>query len=181
MSVQLPAALEWLLGLLGVEWPAIDEDTLREVAAQVRAFAACLRDVRGSTDAMLRSLGGTYAGASYDAMIAGWSGRASEHIEPIVECCDAFAKSLETAADGVVAAKSALIAELAVAATEFASAQAAAVATFGLGEAAEMAVVQAGRVAVQQVLYRLEDEVISVLARDAAGPITGLLCGRSAA
>lgn len=180
VSVEIPVVLEWVLGLLGVEWPAIDEDALRDVAAHLRRFAACLRDVRGSTDAMLRGLGACYVGTSHDAMLAAWAGRSSEYIDPVVECCDTFAGCLETAADGVVAAKAALIAELAAAAAEFASAQAAAVATFGLGEAAELAVVQAGRAAAQQVLHGIEDDVIAALIRRATDSITGLPRGNLA-
>jgi hypothetical protein len=174
MSVDIPIALEWVLGLLGVEWPAIDEDALREVAAQVRRFAACLRDVRSSTDAMLRGLGHTYSGASYDAMLASWGAKSYGHIQPIVECCDTFATGLEVAADGVVAAKAVVIAELTATATEFATAQAAAVATFGVAEVAEMAVLQAGRSAVQRTLWHVEDDIIGALAQHAAVPITGL-------
>ncbi|WP_441247023.1 hypothetical protein [Kitasatospora sp. McL0602] len=170
MSIELPGELVWVMNLLGLNWPDVDEDELREWASHVREFAAGLQDAHDGTHGVIQELANSYEGASYEALVERWGRASTEHMTVLIDCCGVLATGLEIAADGVVVAKGAVIAELVAMAAEIAADQAAAVATLGLAEAANVAIVEAGKRIVNAILDQIEQEIIGQLVSMAIEP-----------
>ncbi|GAA4858378.1 hypothetical protein [Kitasatospora terrestris] len=170
MSIELPDELVWVMNLIGLNWPDVDEDELREWASHVREFAAGLQDAQDGTHGMVQGLGGAYQGASYEALVERWGRASTEHMTVLLDCCEVLAAGLEVAAVGIVAAKGAVIAELVAMVAEFAAEQAAAVATLGLAEAANVLIIEAGKRVVNAILDQIEQEIIGRLVSLAIEP-----------
>ncbi|MFJ9693092.1 hypothetical protein [Kitasatospora sp. NPDC101183] len=170
MSIELPDELVWVMSLMGLNWPDIDEDEMREWARHVREFGKGMDKSHGDTDVMVKNLGGAYEGAGYTALVTRW-GQASEgHMTTLIDCCEVLATGLEIAADAVVVAKGAVIAQLIATAAEIAAAAAAAVATLGLAAAAEAAIVEIGKRIVNAIVQAIEAEILAELMSTAIDP-----------
>jgi uncharacterized protein YukE len=170
VSIELPDELVWVMNLLGLNWPDVDEDEMREWASHVREFATGLQDAHDDTHGVLQGLAEVYQGASYEALVERWGRASKEHMTVLIDCCGVLATGLEIAAVGIVAAKSAVIAELIAMAAEFAAEQAAAVATLGLAEAANVVIIEAGKRIVNAILDQIEQEIVGQLVSTAVEP-----------
>ncbi|MFJ5230199.1 hypothetical protein ACIQBJ_09890 [Kitasatospora sp. NPDC088391] len=170
MSIELPDELVWVMNLIGLNWPDVDEDELREWASHVREFAVGLQDAHDGTHGMVQSLAEGYQGASYEALVSRWGQMSQQHTTVLLDCCEVLAVGLEVAAAGIVVAKGAVIAELVAMVAEFAAEQAAAVATLGLAEAANVLIVEAGKRVVNAILDQIEQEIVGQLVSMAVEP-----------
>ena len=175
MSVELPDELVWVINMIGLPWPTVDEDQLREYAGQLRTYASSLAETHGVAHAHIGALSASYSSPSYEILAERWAHFSSAHVNQIVEGCHAFAGALEVGADVVVAVKGAIIAALAAMAAEFIADQAAAVATFGLAEAATVAIVEGTKAIVRAALDQLEQQVIGEVLEAALGPLEDMV------
>jgi len=57
MSIELPSEVVWFLNLIGVNWPAVNEDAVREYAAHVRTFASNVQDTHRTATATITQMG----------------------------------------------------------------------------------------------------------------------------
>jgi hypothetical protein len=171
MSIELPNELVWVMSMLGLDWPQIDEDTLRDYAGELRTFGSSIADTHGQAGAAVNGLSADSSGPSYEALVERWAQASSAHIQELIDICDTCAVALEVAADGVIAAKVGIIAALVAMAAEFVADQAAAIFTFGLAEAAEAGIVTATRFIVKAALDQLEQEVIGTVLQAVLGPL----------
>lgn len=171
MSIELPDELVWVLGMLGLSWPQINEDQLREYATHLRSYASSMGDTHGQAHAKISALSAESSGPSYEALVERWAQASSDHIHVLLNTCNACAEALEIAADGVIVAKSGIIIALGIMLAEFLADQAAAIATFGLAEFASAAIVATTRFAVKALLDQLEQEVIGAVLQAALGPL----------
>ena len=171
MSIELPNELVWVMGMLGLSWPQIDEDTLRSYASELRSFASSVSDTHGQADARINALSADSSGPSYEALIERWAQASSDHVHVLLDMCETCAVALEVAADGVIAAKVGIIAALGVMAAEFVADQAAAIFTFGLAEVAEAGIVEVTRLAVKALLDQIEQEAIGTVLQAVLGPL----------
>jgi len=171
VSIELPNELVWVMGMLGLSWPQIDEDTLRSYASELRSFASSVSDTHGQADARINALSADSSGPSYEALIERWAQASSDHVHVLLDMCETCAVALEVAADGVIAAKVGIIAALGVMAAEFVADQAAAIFTFGLAEVAEAGIVEVTRLAVKALLDQIEQEAIGAVLQAVLGPL----------
>ena len=171
MSIELPNELVWVMNMLGLPWPQIDEDTLRQYATELRTFASSMTDTHGTAHARVGALSATNSGPSYEALVERWAQASSSHVHVLLDMCETCAVALEVAADGVIAAKVGIIAALGVMAAEFVADQAAAIFTFGLAEVAEAGIVEVTRLAVKALLDQLEQEAIGAVLEAVLGPL----------
>src|SRR2546430_2254010 len=125
--------------MIGLPWPTVDEDQLREYAGQLRTYASSLAETHGDAHARIGELSASYSSPSYEVLAERWAHFSSGHVSQIVEGCHALASALEVGADVVVAVKGTIIAALVAMAAEFVAHQADAVAAFGPAEAATVA------------------------------------------
>lgn len=171
MSLNLPDEVVWVLNMLGLPWPEVDEDQLRDYANHLRTYATDLSDTHGAAHDEVMALSSDYSSPSYDVLAERWAHFSSTHVSELVDACRAFATALDVAADAVIAAKSAILAALVAMAAEIAADQAAAVFTFGLAEAAIPALVAGTRAIVKAALDQLEQTLVAEGLEAVIGPL----------
>lgn len=171
MAIELPEEVVSLLQFIGVNWPNVNEDKVREFARHVRDFATKVDETHQDSTATINKMSDVYQGASYDALLAKWGQMSSSHMSELLDACHAVATALDIAADVIVGMKEAAIAELVVLAASFVADQAAAVATFGLAEAAEALIVEAAEKAVDYLEQQLEQYIIGAVIEAAVNPL----------
>ncbi|MCQ4079462.1 hypothetical protein NGB36_02310 [Streptomyces sp. RB6PN25] len=171
MAINLPHWLVEIVGVLGFNWPEIDEDQLREAAKHLRSYAdECERSHDKTHGVITGDLPQVYKAQSYTALAQVWSEQSSGHMKDMIEACRLFADGLEIAAVGVEGMKGEVIAQLVIAAAEFVADQAAAVVTFGIAEAAEVVFLEAQNKILNAIMQRFESEVIGKLVNATLGP-----------
>jgi hypothetical protein len=175
MSLDLPPELVWVIQLLGLPWPTVEEDELRNHATQIRTFASSLADTHSTAHGHVQALAATYHSRSYELMAAEWSRFTSTHIDQLVPICNAIAEALDVTADLVVAAKWAIIGALGAMAGEFLADQAAAAATFGIAEAAIPALIEGTKLIVKGIIDQLEQQIIGQVLGAALTPLENML------
>src|SRR5437899_974321 len=121
MSIELPPEIVWVLNLLGLPWPAVDEDDLRVCATHLRDFASALSDTHDGAYAEIKALSASYSSPSYDVLAERWAQFSTAHVPGVVDACHAFATGMDVAADLVEAAKGVIIGALFALAGEIAA------------------------------------------------------------
>ncbi|MFF4500531.1 WXG100 family type VII secretion target [Streptomyces sp. NPDC001401] len=175
MAIELPEEVVSFLQFIGVNWPNVNEDKVREFAAHVREFAQNVDDTHQDSTATIKRLGAVYQGASYEALLAKWAQLSNSHMNELIEACHTVATALDVAADVIVAMKGEAIAELVVLAATFVADQAAAVATLGLAEAAEALVVEAAEKLMDFLEQQLEQYIIGQVIEAAMNPLVDVV------
>jgi uncharacterized protein YukE len=171
MSIELPGQVVWLLNLIGVNWPAVDEDQVRAFASHVRDFSNNISDTHQAATSTIQEMGQSYSGSSYEQLVESWGRMSQEHMTELTQACGVVATALDLAADGIVAAKMVAIGELIALAVSFAADQAAAVVTFGAAEAAEALIVKAAEKCVDALEQQLEQQIIGQVIEAAVAPL----------
>ncbi|MFE2106745.1 hypothetical protein ACFXAF_12870 [Kitasatospora sp. NPDC059463] len=171
MAIELPSEVATLLDFIGIRWPAVNEDRVREFGEQVKEFAKGLEAVHADSSATIHQLGGAYEGASYQALAAKWALMSDKHFDQVVQASHAVAQAMDVAADAIVAMKLEALGELIGLAATFVAAQAAAVATLGLAEAGAVAAQQAARKLMAYLARQLEDYVVGQVVEAAINPL----------
>jgi uncharacterized protein YukE len=175
VAIELPGPVVDFLSVIGINWPNVDEDKVREFASHVRDFAGSLESTHQAATTTIQNMQEHYQGGSYDQLVAAWSQMSSSHMQDLQDGSKVVAEALDVAADAIVGLKTAAIAELIVMAATFVADQAAAVLTFGIAEAAEAAIIAAGR----KVVDFLEQEIIGQIMGQVIGaavvPLEGLV------
>ncbi|MDX6311653.1 MAG: collagen type alpha, partial [Streptomyces sp.] len=163
----LPNWLEWVLNeVLGMDWPTADEDKLFEAANLWRDFAT---DVQGIQYTGVTAAGNVISenyGDSIDGFKGTWdkfSGNGSGYLDDAQTVALVVAGVLDAAGAIVIAAKAAVIVQLAILAAEIIAAQAAAPFTFGLSEVGVAGATQATRMIVRRLLKELKDALIEAI------------------
>ncbi|MEU7640511.1 WXG100 family type VII secretion target [Streptomyces sp. NPDC039016] len=171
MALELPDAMVSLLDFIGVQWPNVNEDKVREFGGHVRDFANNIQQSHQDATSSVEQLSAVYQGASYDALMAKWGQMSSSHMNELVTGCHTVATALDVAAGVIVGMKAAAIAELVVLAVSFVADQAAAAFTFGLAEVAEAGIIAAARKATSYLEQQLEQYVIGQVIEAAITPL----------
>jgi hypothetical protein len=167
----LPGPVVTFLNVIGVEWPYINEDAVMQFASLVRDFAQAVQTTHQDASAAIHGIAQGYQGASTRQLTSGWEELSARHVTELVDGCAVLADALEVAAGYIVAQKVAAIAELVGMAATFVADQAAAVATFGLAEAAVPAIIAAGRKLMESLVQDLEQYIIGQVVEAAAKPL----------
>ncbi|WP_280695670.1 WXG100 family type VII secretion target [Kitasatospora sp. GP82] len=159
------------LQFIGINWPQVNEDKVREFASHVREFASNVEQTHQESTSTVQQIGEAYEGASYEALLAKWSQLSSSHMNELVEACHVVATALDVAADVIVAMKAEAIAELVAMAAAFVADQAAAVATFGAAEAALVLIEEAAKKLVNYLEQQLEQYIMGQVIEAAVDPL----------
>ncbi len=175
MAIELPGEVVQLLQFIGVNWPNINEDKVREAGQHVLQFAQNLQSTHQDATAHLQQAGQHYQGAGYDAMIAAWGQKSQDHMNELVEACHVVATALDAGADVIIGMKGAAIAELVALAASFIADQAAAVATFGIAEAALALIEEAAKKCVSFLEQQLIQYIIAEIIGAAIQPLIGTI------
>ncbi|MCX5530910.1 hypothetical protein OG785_10100 [Streptomyces sp. NBC_00006] len=161
MDIKLPNELDWVLDLLGFQWPNIDIDTLIDAAQEWTDFGAAVQEFAQSGNTAASAVTAVNSGDAVDAFVAEWGkfgdgGLGVGYLDLIYEASIVLAGLLSLCAGIIAAMKIAIIVQLIDLAIEFAVAQASAVVTLGASEAA-----LAGRIVmIRMVVKRIFTEAV---------------------
>ena len=168
----MPHHLALVMNFLGFAWPEIDEDGMRDAGTAFRSYARDLSVMVSTTDRKLtRDLADVCDAQAYAAMAQRWCEQTKSHVDTVVEGCDMMGRALQIAAEGVIAMKLAVIAQLEVALAEFLADQAAAVFTLGIAEAALPLLYAVQNRIINGIVQAFEVEVMNALVEEAMHPI----------
>lgn len=194
MAINLPGELSWVLNMLGYDWPEIDEDELRIGAGFVRDFEADLESLLQKVDAQIGDdLGKALETGTGKSLVDAWTETREDNMNKLLELLEPGALGMEIIADAVEALKLKVIAELVITAAQLAAAVATSAVTFGLGAAANVALIAARKkaltfivnVAIEQLIVQVmtifEDEIAAgaamLIERILAAPATEAIAG----
>ncbi|AHH93629.1 hypothetical protein [Kutzneria albida] len=190
MGVVLPGEVTWVLDLIGVTWPNIDEDELKSAAEELRSLAEELKGHNGDAKSDIEEMLGVNSAESLELFEALWKKIADGHLEQLGQGLDLLGTGLDIAAVVIEAMKLAAIVQLVVLAAEIIADQAAAAFTFGASEALAAAQTALTRTIVkeleqtaiqtveQQLLQAVEGPIFAAL-ESAAGELAGQLLGNA--
>ena len=159
MGVVLPSEVTWVLDLIGVEWPNIDEDELRSAADELRSLSSELTGHTGDAKSDIEQMLGANSAESLELFNALWKKLSDGHLQQLGEGLGVLATGLDIAAVVIEAMKLAAIVQLVVLAAEVIADQALAVETFGASEALAAAETAITRT----VVKKLEDTAIQTV------------------
>lgn len=194
MAINLPGELSWVLNMLGYDWPEIDEDELRIGAGYVRDFEADLESLLQKVDTQVGDdLGKALETGAGKSLVDAWTQTREENMNKLLELLEPGAMGMEIIADAVEALKLKVIAELVVTAAQLAAAVVTSAVTFGLGAAANVALIAARKkvltfivnAAIEQLIIQVmtifEDEIAAgagmLIERILAAPATEGIAG----
>jgi hypothetical protein len=167
----LPLPVVNLLNVIGVPWPYIDEDTLQAFGSLTRDFATAVQTTHDDATQTVKNIAAAYKGSATDAMTSGWAKLSGRHVDELLTACHVLADALDVAAGYVVAQKIEAIAILIDMAAAFVADQAAAVATFGIAEAAVPVIIVGAEKLVQSLAADLEQYILASVVEAAAKPL----------
>lgn len=133
MAIELPGEVVQLLNFIGINFPQVNEDSVRDFATRVRDFAANVDGTHQAASGTDQQMNAAYSGSSYEALAAQWSQLSSSHMTGPIDACHVVADALDAAADVIVGMKVEAIDELVVPAASFVADQATSSAVLGIG------------------------------------------------
>jgi hypothetical protein len=175
VGIVLPDELAWVLDLIGIEWPNVDEDELRSIADDMRALAEELNGHTEDAKADIEAMLGVNSADSLKRFEALWSKIADGHLQQLSQGFSLLGTGLDISAVVVVGLKVAAIAQLAILAAEIIADQAAAPFTFGASEAAIPLEVEATNQIVKRILDQAIKSIEQQLIQAVEGPIFAAL------
>jgi len=177
----LPGPVVTFLNVIGIDWPYIDEDQVRQFATMVREFGQAVEQTHQDATATVQNIAQAYQGASTRQLQSGWAHLSSQHVDEIVDGCRILGEALDIGADFIVAQKVEAAIQLGIMAAEFIADQAASVATLGLAEAAVPLIIAAGKALVetlkQQIIQMIMGQVIEAAAKPLFAKVEQMVAG----
>ncbi|MGW8554126.1 toxin glutamine deamidase domain-containing protein [Streptomyces tubercidicus] len=177
MSLNPPDAVEWVLDMLGFNWPHADEDKMMECAQVWRDFAAEIAEHQARGRTYASNVLGENSGDAIEGFSKAWEklGGNSGYLNDAREAAEIIAFTFEAAAMLVLGMKVAVIVQLVILATEIIAAQAAAPFTLGLSEIGGAAATLATREAVRRILKKVAQELLQAIMEAAKEPVISAL------
>ncbi|NYI08177.1 WXG100 family type VII secretion target [Allostreptomyces psammosilenae] len=178
MAVMLPEELEYPLRVIGITWPDLDEDAVREVAQAFRDYADEIASAREEADGAVAQLLAGSSGEGMEAFGGHWEKVSGQHFQGLADASRTIASALDTAATAIEAGKCSIVAQLDVLAPEIAAAVAAAApATPGLPSLAGLGPAQTARTAVREILRETAERAAEALTAAAGDAVLASLEG----
>ncbi|MFR9774311.1 hypothetical protein [Nocardia sp. SC052] len=165
MGIKIPHEVALFLNFLGVPYPDVDEDQVRELGRQVQDFATNVATTYESATGAIRDMSSVYSGDSYEELVASWARMSATHMRDLDQACRFVGKALEYAAEVIAVVKVAVLGELAALAASYASLMAATAATLGGSAALTMAY----RAAASRLLTAMEQMLMGYVASEVIG------------
>ena len=139
----LPGPVVTFLNVIGVEWPYINEDSVMRFASLVRDFSQAVQTTHQDSTVAIHGIAQGYQGASTRRLSSGWEELSARHVIELLDGCAVLADALEAAA----------------------------VATFGIAEAAVPVVIAAGKKLMESLVQDLEQYIVGQVVEAAAKPL----------
>ncbi|MER7990376.1 hypothetical protein ABTY53_33055 [Streptomyces noursei] len=175
-SINLPSEVDWVLDLLGFDWPDAKEGSIFDASQAWFQFANDVRQAQNegqtAANAVVSSVNFGDAVEKFEEAWRKYSESGTGYFEVAALAAEVLGAMLAAVAAVVLACKIAVIAQLIALALELLAAQAAAPVTFGISEAGAAGATVATRVMVRQILQRLEREVVQKVEEAAQEAVT---------
>lgn len=171
MSLDLPGWVVDAFNLLGLPWPAIDEDELRGWANDLREFATDITQLSQLSHDAVHGLKDTNQSGAVKTLAEHWDDHHSQIMAmrgPIHE----FAGALDIAAEAVLVQKGVVIAAAVALAAEVLATQGEALVTLGIAEGELPLEVELTKRAVKFALQELENKIVGYLINQAAKEVS---------
>jgi len=175
MGTTIPAELDYVLDLLGYEWPNVDEDAVRDAAHLVRELEADVRDTLDRLESRMIELQEGARSKSVNALIQAYADNRTSNLDQLLDALPEVASGIDIMADAVVALKAKVIAELTITAAQIAAAAATAVVTAGASLVANAAIIAARKKAIDIATDIAMDELIGQVTSMVIEPLTGTI------
>jgi hypothetical protein len=164
VAIMLPVEVDWVLDLLGFQWPNIDEDKMRDAAEAWSSFAAAVRTAQQQGESAAQAVRGANSGEAIEAFENKWKKFSGDgFLDEAAEAAEVLAVVLQIVATIIMVMKLAVIAQLIALAFEFAAAQAAAPVTLGASEAGAAAATATTRVMVREIISKAKTQIIQAI------------------
>lgn len=167
----LPLPVVNLLNVIGVAWPYVDEQTINQLAAFTRQFGEAVQTTHDDAGRQVSGIADAYKSSSSEQMTDGWAKLSARHVQEITEGCAVLATALNGAADYVIAAKAAAVAQLVTLAAEVGGDIVAGVFTLGLADTVLPEIEAAADKVVQSLIMDLEQAIIAKVITAALKPL----------
>jgi hypothetical protein len=170
----LPDDLVEVLDLVGVSWPNIDEDEVRDAAKDYRDLADGLRDViTEGNRACSHIVAGKSKGRTVQAIDRRWGKLTTKDLRTFIEALDDLAGALDDCAGFIEGCKIACIAELSATAATATAGVIGMFFTAGLSGLLSAAAIGACRIALHEAIDYAIDEITSVVTDKIEAKILG--------
>ncbi|WP_159403801.1 toxin glutamine deamidase domain-containing protein [Streptomyces sp. NRRL S-646] len=177
--MMLPDELEWVLEMLGYNWPTADEDKLKDSAKLWRKFGDDVTELHTTANLSAGQVVAHNAGESIDAFTKTYKkfdgGGGDGYLGNAAQAAYLIANVMEACAYIVELAKWAVIAQLIALAIEIAAAQAAAPFTFGLSEVGALGATQVTRLIVRRLLDELKEALLNAIVEAMKEPAISMI------
>ncbi|MFP8886062.1 WXG100-like domain-containing protein [Streptomyces mangrovi] len=178
MGIQVPEDLRDIMELVGIDWPDIDEDELRDTAKEYRDFADELRDtIQKANRACSHVTAGSSKGEAVDAFKLRWGKVSGQDMKNLAKAVDVLADAMDSGAGYVTTCKLSIIGSLTTAAVSITGSAIAAFFTGGLTALLGAAAAAALRQAVKEALDLLVSKLVELAVEKIEGEVLGLLEG----
>jgi uncharacterized protein YukE len=167
----LPGPVVTFLNVIGVPWPYLNEDSIRQFATMVRGFSQAVEQTHQDATTAVESFAQAYRGPSTEKMRSGWSQLSQTHVNELVDGCGILADALEAGADVIIAQKVEAIVELVAMAAAFAADQAASVLTLGLAETAAPLIIEGAKKLLEALKQQIIQYIVGEIVEAAAKPL----------
>ena len=102
MGMTVPGELDFVLDLLGYEWPNVDEDAVRDAAQLVRQLEEDLRGTLNDLEVRVNELGDGAKAQSTNALIRAWTENRTANMDSLLDAMPGIATGIDVAADAIV-------------------------------------------------------------------------------
>ncbi|GAA2452208.1 nucleic acid/nucleotide deaminase domain-containing protein [Streptomyces macrosporus] len=178
MAIELPDEVREVLDFIGIDWPDINEDELRDTASEYREFAKELRDtITKANRACSHVTAGKSKGQAVDAFRQRWGTVSGQDMKKLADAVDVLAGVMDTGADYVVACKLAIIANVTTTIATATGGVIGAIFTGGLSALLSAAAIAALKQLVKEVIDLLISQLVELATEKIEGKVMGLLEG----
>ncbi|MFJ2757975.1 WXG100 family type VII secretion target [Nocardioides sp. NPDC087217] len=175
MGMTIPGELDFVLDLLGYEWPNVNEDAVRDAAQLLRGLESDLRGTLDELEIRINELGDGATAQSVNALIRAWTDNRTANMDGLLDALPGVATGIDVAADAIVALKMKVVAELTITAAQIAAAAATAVVTGGLSVVGNAAIIAARKKALDIATDIAMEGVMGEVASMVTEPLTGTI------
>ncbi|AZK94255.1 MULTISPECIES: DUF6531 domain-containing protein [Streptomyces] len=175
MAVTVPDWADTLLDLIGVNWPNVDEDAYRDMAASLRSFQEDILDDGQIANRHVQRLLSSGEGEAMTALNQHWDKVKGKHLKDLATAAGLIAEALEKAATAIEAMKYVAIGHLSALAAKAGISMALIPVTGGLSGLLGAGAIAACQQLVRKAIKECMNEVVSYIVGAMTAPAVAAL------
>ncbi|MFJ8231447.1 RHS repeat-associated core domain-containing protein [Streptomyces sp. NPDC094448] len=175
MAVTVPDWADTLLDLIGVNWPNVDEDAYRDMAASLRSFQEDILDDGQIANRHVQRLLSSGEGEAMTALNQHWDKVKGKHLKDLATAAGLIAEALEKAATAIEAMKYVAIGHLGALAAKAGISMALIPVTGGLSGLLGAGAIAACQQLVRKAIKECMNEVVSYIVGAMTAPAVAAL------